>query len=295
MSRSYIVGSQGSISLLIDSKQYSIDRDHPSYAKIRDGLTKLSNEELINLLDVKTAIKTNSGGTLEVVGNQIHRNGEPVHHVVADRLIRLLQEGFDITPGLKFLEKILKNPSRNSQLELYNFLDRRNITIDEDGDFRAYKAIRADWTDKHTGKISNRIGAVVRMDRCLVDDNKNVHCGAGLHVGGLTYVQNFAGRDDKIIIVKVNPEHAVSVPTDDAEKLRVCEYTVVDIFRGELTAALYKANENTAVDAAFNDWEDDEDESQAYNVCTGKYEDEDDDYEDDDYDDEVFDNGNTWY
>ena len=47
---------------------------------------------------------------------------------------------------------------------------------------------------------------------------------------------------DNIVIVKINPEDVVSVPSDcNCEKLRTCKYEVVGLYQGELPKPLYKA------------------------------------------------------
>ena len=65
-----------------------------------------------------------------------------------------------------------------------------------------------------------------------------MHCSSGLHVGSLSYSGPggwYNSGDDKIVIVKVNPADAVSVPSDHgASKLRVCKYEVIGEYEKDL-------------------------------------------------------------
>ena len=74
------------------------------------------------------------------------------------------------------------------------------------------------------------------MPRNLVDEDKNRHCSSGLHVGAMGYVKRYgsirrkpeAGEGNRVVIVKVNPKDAVSVPQDEnCQKLRVSSYEVI--------------------------------------------------------------------
>jgi hypothetical protein len=85
------------------------------------------------------------------------------------------------------------------------------------------------WTST-LAAMDNSVGETVSIDRGKVDDNRDKGCSAGLHCGALDYVRDYGSEDsgDHIMIVKVNPMDAVSVPHDcQHQKLRVCQYQVV--------------------------------------------------------------------
>ena len=138
----------------------------------------------------------------------------------------------------------MNNPSMQSQTELYDFLEHENLPITEDGYFLADKAVSKDFKDKWRGSFDNRVGQVCEMRRAKVDDNRGRGCSAGLHAGALNYVASYGSVDagDHIVIVKINPEDVVSVPSDcNCEKLRTCKYEVVGEYQGELLKPLYKS------------------------------------------------------
>ena len=123
--------------------------------------------------------------------------------------------------------------------------------------------------------FDNSVGQVCEMPRSKVDDNRSVGCSAGLHVGALDYVASYGSpeAEDNIIIVKINPRDAVSVPTDSShQKLRTCRYEVVGLYEGELKRPVYHAS----LEDGYESYE-------------GYDDDYDDDYDDEDYDDTEYD------
>jgi hypothetical protein len=112
--------------------------------------------------------------------------------------------------------------------------------------------------------FDNSVGQVCEMPRSKVDDNRNMGCSAGLHVGALDYVASYGSPDaeDNIIIVKVNPRDAVSVPTDSShQKLRTCRYEVVGLYEGELNRPMYQTTENSYNPySTYDDYDPDYDE-----------------------------------
>jgi hypothetical protein len=112
---------------------------------------------------------------------------------------------------------------------LFKFLEHNGHPITTEGNFIAYRAVRSDFKDKHTGTIDNSIGSVVFIPRSQVDDNPNNTCSHGLHVATLSYAQGqFATAGDVVLDVEVDPSDVVAVPTDyNGTKMRVCRFKVV--------------------------------------------------------------------
>lgn len=80
------------------------------------------------------------------------------------------------------------------------------------------------YTDKHTRKMTIRLGVPVVMDRDKCDPNIKIDCSYGLHVGSHKYVSNFGGVSDTIFACLVDPQHVVAIPEYDTSKIRVCDY-----------------------------------------------------------------------
>lgn len=159
---------------------------------------------------------------------------------LADSLIRRIQAMADAhqdpSPLLRFYERLAKNPSHRSRTQLHNFLEHMNVAIEADGTFLAYKGVREDYMDCHSGTISNLPGSIVTMDRNLISDDADTPCHEGLHVGAQEYATDFG---PVTVICRVDPEHVVCVPKDyNAQKMRCCKYEVVGEWSGETMAPM---------------------------------------------------------
>jgi hypothetical protein len=240
----FIKTNDGTITMILKGRPYQLKPDHISYKLIIKSLNKSSDDDILKLYNKSTAVQEyvekNNGGRAIVKDGQVYIDGNPVHNVIAQRILDFIREGLPFTHLLKFLDNLSQNPSYNSQQELYTFLEHKNLPITDDGCFLAYKAIRNDWKDKYTGTVDNSIGQKPFMLRGNVDDDKNNHCSSGFHVGALDYAGSYGSGDDRMVIVKVNPKNAVSVPTDSSfRKLRVCEYEVIAEYTKDLDQPMY--------------------------------------------------------
>ena len=163
------------------------------------------------------------------------QTGEKIPSVIAVQLIRMNKSGSEFTPLLRFWNKLKKNPDEKVKKQLYQFISKYGIPINEYGDLVCEKGVMYEngkLLDCHSRSFDNSIGQTVRMPRNEVDADPDIACGKGLHVGAPSYVRgNYAtswAKNRVIIVCTVNPEHVVSIPKDhDFAKVRVCEYTVV--------------------------------------------------------------------
>ncbi len=275
---SFIITNAGTINAVAAGKAYTVPRDHPNYNNIKDAIVKDDAAALARFADIPKAVRDFTGEKVQVKDGIVFYEGEAVHNTITERILGLMRDGFPFEPMLKFLGNLMENPSKHSVDELYAFLEHKGLPITEDGCFLGYKAVRADWTDKHSGKFSNTIGTTHRVKRNTVDDNWRNACSSGFHVGSLEYVKGFSNcEDDHIIIVKVNPADVVAVPSAENTKLRTCAYTVVSEYdRNLLKNDVYMPDRlHTAAGAPAT-------APSGY----GGYGTRDDDDEDDDFDDE---------
>lgn len=212
---------------------------YPSNPKYTDIVAALKNKDYdtvrklaVPALAVKAKIeKVNKRGvgSVQLRGGIVYYNDEPLHNTLTDRIIAMANEGFDIDPMLQFLTNLYQNPSYRAVTELYGFLEKGNLPITEDGHFLAYKRVRGDYTDCHTGKFSNAVGEVVKMERNKVNEDPNQTCSHGLHFCSRDYLQHF-GNDtgNRTVILKINPADVVAIPADyNDTKGRCCRYEVI--------------------------------------------------------------------
>lgn len=244
---SFIFTDFTSLSLSIDNKAYTITADHQNWDKVLDALRVsdfTSIPALINLAKqaeayVATA-QTNSFNNIVVNAEYgtITYAGHDVHSGLVDHIFRMRDQGFPVTPMLKFLDNLFDNPSKRAVDELYSFLQYGKMPITEDGCFLAYKRVREDYKSVHDGKTDNSIGTVVQMPRNMVNENSAQTCSTGLHFCSFEYLKSFSGA--KIVVLKINPRDVVSIPADyNNTKGRACRYEVIsELTQAEFNEAL---------------------------------------------------------
>jgi hypothetical protein len=231
----YIFDPSG-LSVFVHGKSHTIRNDHPNYSKIVDALRDKRYDELGDLLDVAKAIKSYASGKVEVRDGEVFYAGEVLHTTLTNRLLDMMSEGFDIKPLVNFLSNLMENPSRTAVEELYLFLESGKLPITEDGHFLAYKKVREDFRDIHSGRFSNAPGQVLEMARNQVDDKRDNTCSTGFHFCSIAYLPQFSSNStsDRVVIVKINPRDVVSIPSDyNNTKGRACRYEVVGEYTGD--------------------------------------------------------------
>jgi hypothetical protein len=248
------------LTAIVNGQAFTITDDNASFRQVFDAIVNGESEDTVEeLFNQALAIRRYMGGEsngITVEGGTVYYNGEEVHNVVADRIVEFMSNDLPCEPLVKFLERLLANPSRRATKELYTFLQHKSLPITDDGHFLAYKGVRDDYTDVYSGKFTNQPGSVNEMPRQAVDDDFRVGCSYGFHVGSLEYATTFGNRT---VIVKVDPADVVSVPEDcECQKVRTAKYEVVCDYAGALTRPLADAS-SPYVDED-NRWDDEDDD-----------------------------------
>jgi hypothetical protein len=294
--------SENSITVFWEGKPYTVRKDNANFQGLRQALFDARYDEVGDFLDITKAIENFVEGEIEVKDEVVYYKGHRLHGVVVDKLLEMLRAGMkDSAPLTNFITRLQANPSANSVNQLYSFLSYKSLPNDEEGMVLGYKGVQKDfWSnsgnadtivvqgktnDRH--QILNEVGATIEVSRRCVDDNKDNHCSFGLHIGSYDYANSWAGDEGRLLVVKFDPQDAVSVPDDcDFQKLRVCKYTVVEDITGtrkEIDKPVYEANK--VIYGSDNDFCDDEDyDSDDYDDDEGRdyLNNEDDDFDDDD-------------
>ena len=223
--------TDSSVTVIINGNPLTMNSDNANYNNVIEALADGRYDCLEDMFDTGKAIAAFAEGNFEITDSEIRYKGELIHNHVVDRILAFMQNGLPYKPLLNFLDKLMANPSRRAVNELYTFLEHKNMPLTADGNFQAYKSVKADFTDHHTGKFSNKVGAVLEMVRNTVCDDANVGCSYGFHAGSLEYAKSFGGVGSRLLIVEINPADVVSVPLDsDCQKLRTAKYEVVSEF-----------------------------------------------------------------
>ena len=258
--------TDGFLTVVIDGKQHTILASNPLFASAVSAYQTKDFDALMLALDPSRKFLNLYAKyeQIEVKDGSVFVDGDAIQSVVADRIINFLADGVDCLPIFKFITRLQLNPSKRAVDELYTFLEHKHLPLTETGTFLAYKAVRNDYTDKHTGKFFNGVGEVLSMPRNKVDDDKNVGCSYGFHAGTLRYASEFACGTDKLVLVEIDPADVVSIPTDcEFQKLRTCRYKVVAEYERPLDELVYESRFSTE-----NDDDVDEEWDDSYPSCS---------------------------
>ena len=260
--------TDGFLTIVADGVQHTVLASNPMFASAVYAFQSKDWDALMLVIDPTRKFNNLYAKyeQIEVKDGSVFVSGDVVRSIVADRIINFLADGIDCLPIFKFITRLHLNPSKRAVDELYTFLEHKHLPLTETGTFLAYKAVRQDFTDKHTGRFDNSVGNVLEMPRNKVDDDKNVGCSYGFHAGTLAYATNFAGGNDRLVLVEIDPADVVSIPTDcEFQKLRTCRYKVVAECERPLTEHVYESRFNTEND---DDVDEEWDDSVTFSVCS---------------------------
>lgn len=254
----YIITPKG-YSVFIGTESYVVDKDHPNYLKISDSLKSGDYADLKKLINAKAVVEKFGEGKLTVQQGVVRYNGKELHGCITTTVLKLIKDGFTVTPLVKLLDNLSLNPSYRAVNELYEFLEVGNLPITSDGCFVAYKKVRSDYKDIYSGKFDNSIGAKPTMPRNEVDEDSDRTCSSGLHACSYDYLKHFGScPDNKVVAVKINPKDVVSIPKDyNNSKLRCCEYEVIADVTDEYNKSHNVLSDSSLYGDIKDDYEDD--------------------------------------
>jgi len=245
----YILTEQ-SLTVVLNGKSMTMESTNPKFEDAKVALTEENWEELESCFDLSSAVVNFTDGNIKVDEGIVTYKDETVHNHVVDRILNFMSNGLPYKPLVKFLEKLMENPSRRAIEELYSFLEHKSMPLTPDGNFLAYKGVKEDFSDWYSGQFSNQVGQELSMARNKVCDNANNGCSYGFHAGSLEYAKGY-GNGGNLMVVEINPADVVSVPNDcDCQKLRTARYKVVDHYKTKLA--------DTYCDDYYEDESDDE-------------------------------------
>lgn len=225
MTYPYIVQGNN-IVVVINNQPHTISKTHITYQRVLDAIKANDWATVQDVIEPKKMVLSYGAGNVSVQGETLYWKGAELHGSLSTRMIQMLQDGFPIEPMVNFMENLMQNPSKRAVDELYGFLEKNKLPITPDGCFLAYKKVRGDYKDVHSGKFDNSVGKICEMERNMVDDDCNRTCSSGLHFCSEYYLDKFGG--ERTMILKINPRDVVSIPTDyDFSKGRACRYEVI--------------------------------------------------------------------
>lgn len=254
------ISGSGKISAVINGKPYSVESDHPKYSDILDAVRARDWDNFVHLTDITSKVKQYINGDFDIVDGVVHYKDEAIHNTLTSRIVSFMQKDLPFEPLVNFLGNLMQNPSKRAVDELYNFLEVGELPITEDGHFLAFKNVRSNYKDIHSGTFDNSVGSICEMPRNRVCDDRELTCSDGLHFCSINYLPNFTDcNGGKTVIVKINPKDVVSIPADyNNTKGRCCRYEVV---------AEYTENWREKIGRGESGWD-----SELYSSDGGEYE-----------------------
>ncbi len=262
------------ITVNYDGQTHMVARSEALADRLIKALREGREDQIPDLVDASKRVAKYTKGKFEVRDGKVYVNGIEAPKFLGDKIWRFSQEGLPNQPLVKFAENLQKNPSFRAVNELFQFLDKNNHPITEEGNFIAYKRVRGDFKDIHSGTFDNSVGTVVEMSRNQVNEDSNQTCSHGLHVANWHYAHTqFASHNpntDIMLEVEVNPADVVSIPVDyNQSKMRVCKYKVLGVVDSEHSSDTTLRVTNPSYTPPTNDFgdEDEEDEDEEFNEC----------------------------
>ncbi|QXL90426.1 rIIB lysis inhibitor [Salmonella phage NINP13076] len=216
-----------------DGTQHTINRDNEIFPDVGLLLIEGDIDGAIAMIEAGKEAKAEKvidlGPDLKLLDGVLYWHGQKQESTLADRILNDIKNDTFDDRYVKFMQKLMHNPSYASVKMLYDFIQHNDLEILENGDVKAYKKITITTDgprDSYTRKVPNYKGQIISMPRNMVEDNPNQTCSQGLHIASLEYAGGFGGNG--LIEVAVNPADVVSVPYDyNQQKCRCCRYEVL--------------------------------------------------------------------
>lgn len=220
------------ISITVGRESHSAGNDHPMFNKALVELAAGNVRKALDMISIKHAITkyTSESGHIKIENGKIYYCDIEIRSSLVTRILSHMEKGEDFKFFIPFLEKLMANPSRTVVKRIFDFLEANDIEILADGNFVAWKKVRHNYKDIHSGTFDNSPGQTVMMLRNQVDEDDEVTCSSGLHVCSKSYLPSFGrGAGNRVVSVHVNPADVVSVPVDyNSAKMRTCKYVVYE-------------------------------------------------------------------
>jgi hypothetical protein len=244
----YIKDHKNCWTVVVSNEVHTFDQNHPNYDQLVDAIRLNDEANFLKGISIGKSVQEWSKNGFTFTGGVLYYQGEEIAKEITAIVLDMISGGFNEVPILNFMVRLFKNPSSRAVKELYSWLSHKSLAICEDGCFLAYKSVNiyngelftdrygrevksGDYVDKYTSTIRNNVGDVNDMPRRKVNDDFQVGCSDGFHVGSLKYVTEVYSSN-KQIICKVDPADVVSVPLDcDCQKIRCCYYEVISEFK----------------------------------------------------------------
>jgi len=255
----YIIANDGNVTATVAGEVYTFGKSHPRYDRLINHLKNNNVEYFEASYDIVSHVNAYCDGYVSVEHGKMRWDGIEMPDMFSGTIMDMIHQGYPFEPMLNFLDNMSQNPSDHAIVELFEFMENKNMPITPDGHFLAYKAVDPNYKDLYSHTFDNSVGSTCEIERSKVNGNRNSHCAAGLHVGAFDYAKSYGGIDldddeggggNKLMICKVNPRDVVSVPNDcRCQKLRCCRYEVVSEFEDLFKSVVHMIKDDLQYEA----------------------------------------------
>ena len=162
--------------------------------------------------------------------DRLRLDGKPIDYGLTGRISKLIEQGMSFVSLANFIERLSRNPDPTVAEDLYRFMEKGNLPLDEDGFLYGFKKVDDEYwsyASGENGKVQYLPGSTPNMRREDCDPNRHKTCSRGLHVCSFEYLKFWYPQRGRVLIIRVDPEHVTAIPADhDDQKLRCCELFV---------------------------------------------------------------------
>ncbi len=217
----------------LDGKPFTVDRTTQTFKRLVEAFNALADADDIRRIlssyqgELDARLEKNKGRVV-LTRTSVTYDGQPVVPSLARRIMDIAAAGLPVDPWIALVENLYLNEADYVTEEFYDWMEHSDLPITDDGCFLAYKKVRADFMDCHTGTFDNSPGKTVVMPggRPAVDPIRTNLCSTGLHFCSKSYLSGFSG--DKVVLLKINPADVVSIPDEYGHaKGRTWKYEVL--------------------------------------------------------------------
>src|SRR5579864_2043362 len=172
--------SDQNVTVHYDGEMHIVPRSDALSERLIKAVRENRLAEIPALVSAAKRIEVLSKGNFVVKDGRVMVNGVAAPKVLSDKIIRFSNDGLPFQPLVRFAENLQKNPSFRAVNELYTFLEKNDHPITETGCFIAFKRVRSNFLDIHSGTMDNSVGNVMEVPRNQVDEDSSRTCSHGL-------------------------------------------------------------------------------------------------------------------
>jgi hypothetical protein len=228
----YIITAKG-LTVFAGTTPMMLLRDDARWDGAIDALRDGNFDQLIEILTPAKAIErfVSSNGRMTFEAGVVYLDGVELdsNGAVVRKILSYAADNLPLEPLMMFFMRLQANPSYRVRKDLLTFLEVGELPISSDGRFLAYKKVRHDFKDLHSGTVNYSVGSKPSMPRNAVDDDPDNTCSCGLHVCSWQYLSQFGSHSDPVVVCAIDPRDVVSIPADyNNTKMRVCAMEVLE-------------------------------------------------------------------